>query len=100
MHYKPDSLPYFSQWKNTVGAADGYVTGLEPGTGFPNPRTFEEKQGRVIPLQAGKSVEFHVRLEGINRAERVAQLISDLDKLRGGEAEKVGFDAKWCVPRT
>lgn len=100
VHYKPETLPYFSQWKNTVGAADGYVTGLEPGTGFPNPRTFEEEQGRVVPLAAGKSVEFHVRLEGINRVERVSQLIDDLDKLRGGEAEKVGFDPKWCIPRT
>lgn len=100
VHYKPDTLPYFSQWKNTVGSADGYVTGLEPGTGFPNPRTFEEKQGRVVKLDAGKSVEFHVRLEGISRAERVSQLIGDMDKLRGGETEKVSFDGKWCTPRT
>ncbi len=100
VHYKPDTLPYFSQWKNTVGVADGYVTGLEPATGFPNPRTFEEEQGRVVPLAASKSVEFRVRLEGIHRGERISQLIGDLDKLRGGQAEKVGFDAEWCIPRT
>ncbi len=34
VHYKTDTLPYFSQWKNTVGSADGYVTGLEPVTAF------------------------------------------------------------------
>ncbi len=99
VHYKTDALPYFSQWKNTVGAADGYVTGLEPGTGFPNPRSFEEKQGRVVPLAAGQSIEFNVRLEGINRADRVTELIAQVDKLRGGEAEMVEFDSKWCTPR-
>ncbi len=100
VHYKPDTLPYFSQWKNTVGSADGYVTGLEPGTGFPNPRSFEEKQGRLVSLAAGQSIEFNLRLEGIDRAERVTQLISEVDKLRGGEPEKIAFDPKWCTPRT
>ena len=99
VHYKPTTLPYFSQWKNTVGQADGYVTGLEPGTGFPNPRTFEEQQGRVVPLAAGQSIEFNLRLEGINRPDRVSQLVDEVDQLRGGEAEKVAFDPKWCTPR-
>jgi len=98
VHYKADTLPYFSQWKNTVGLADGYVTGLEPGTGFPSPRPFEEEKGRVVPLAAGQSVEFHVRLEGINRADRISQLIADLDKLRGAAPEKIPFDEKWCMP--
>ena len=28
-------LPCFSLWRNLVPAADGYVTGIEPGTNFP-----------------------------------------------------------------
>lgn len=99
VHYKTDTLPYFSQWKNTVGAADGYVTGLEPGTGFPNPRSFEEKQGRVVALAAGQSIEFNLRLEGTSRADRVTQWIAEVDKLRGGEPEKIASDPKWCTPR-
>jgi galactose mutarotase-like enzyme len=99
VHHQTKTLPYFSQWKNTVGSADGYVTGLEPGTGFPNPRSFEEEQGRVVPLDAGQSIEFHVRLEGVNQAERVQQLIADLETLRGGNAEMVAFNPMWCVPR-
>ena len=43
-------LPCFVQWKNTAALADGYVTGLEPATNFPNPRSFEAEQGRVVPL--------------------------------------------------
>ncbi len=38
--------------------------GLEPGTGFPNPRSFEEKQGRVVRFSCGQSIEFNLRLEG------------------------------------
>ena len=41
-------MPWFTQWKNTTSVADGYVTGIEPGTNFPNPRTYEGEQGRVI----------------------------------------------------
>lgn len=43
-------LPCFTLWKNTAAMADGYVTGLEPGTNFPNPRHFERSNGRVISL--------------------------------------------------
>ena len=43
-------LPCFSLWKNTVGEADGYVTGLEPATNFPNPHRFEKSKGRVAYL--------------------------------------------------
>ncbi len=99
VHYKTDTLPYFTQWKNTVGSSDGYVTGLEPGTGFPNTRPFEAEQGRVVALEGGKSVEFHVRLEATSKAERVKQLIADVDRHRGGDAETIAFDEKWCMPK-
>jgi hypothetical protein len=43
-------LPRFIQWKNTAAVEDGYVTGLEPATNYPNPRWVEREQGRVIAL--------------------------------------------------
>ncbi len=48
-------FPYFTLWKNTAAETDGYVTGLEPGTSFPNLRSFERAQGRVITLAPGAS---------------------------------------------
>jgi Domain of unknown function (DUF4432) len=33
--YNVDALPCFTLWKNTDTLKEGYVTGLEPGTGFP-----------------------------------------------------------------
>ncbi|MBU6277048.1 MAG: aldose 1-epimerase family protein [Planctomycetes bacterium] len=57
------TLPCFTLWKNQGGLADGYVTGLEPGTNFPNPRSFEETQGRVVPLAPNASATFDLALE-------------------------------------
>ena len=48
-------LPRLTVWKNTAAVEDGYVTGLEPGTGFPFNRRVERKAGRVPKLAPGKS---------------------------------------------
>ncbi|MEO8268591.1 MAG: aldose 1-epimerase family protein [Aureliella sp.] len=96
VHYRPETLPFFSQWKNTVAEADGYVTGLEPATGFPNPRSFEESQGRLVHLQAGESREFVLAIEGIASAERIAAVKREL--AGAGDAPSISaFDADWCV---
>ncbi|MCA9268545.1 MAG: aldose 1-epimerase family protein, partial [Planctomycetales bacterium] len=63
LRYDKRKLPCFTLWKNPVAAADGYVTGLEPGTNFPNPRTFEGQQQRVVKLPPGKSISFDLALE-------------------------------------
>jgi hypothetical protein len=49
------ALPCFTVWKAEHNIADGYVTGLEPGTGWPLPRPVERKEGRVPRLRAGGS---------------------------------------------
>ena len=51
-------LPYFTQWKNTASEADGYVTGMEPATGYPFNRKVERAAGRVPKLAAGESRSF------------------------------------------
>ena len=53
-----EQLPCFTLWKNTAGLADGYVAGLEPGTGFPNPRSVERQAGRVPKLAPGETRNF------------------------------------------
>jgi hypothetical protein len=55
-------LPCFTIWKNTAAAWDGYVTGLEPGTNYPNPRSFEQRQGRVVSLKPGESRAFDLAI--------------------------------------
>ncbi len=50
LEFRNDQLPAFTLWKNTAGLRDGYVTGLEPGTNYPNPRPFEQARNRVVRL--------------------------------------------------
>jgi hypothetical protein len=71
LSWRADTLPCFSLWKNQGGLADGYVTGLEPATNYPNRRSFEEAQGRVVPLAPGESVTFDLAIEHL-AGERLA----------------------------
>ncbi len=51
-------LPYITIWKNTASTAEGYVTGLEPGTGFPFNRWVERQFDRVPRLKPGQTRNF------------------------------------------
>ena len=55
MKFLVKELPYLTLWKNTAAEGEGYVTGIEPGTNFPNNRRIERKLGRVPKLAAGAS---------------------------------------------
>lgn len=75
-------VPCFTLWKNTGAEQDGYVTGLEPGTNFPNLRSFERRHGRLITLAPGASRT--VRLElGIHSGQpAVAAVVQEVAKLQ------------------
>src|SRR5262249_25080539 len=53
----------------------GYVTGLEPGTNYPNRRSFEKLRKRVVSLPPGAAhavdlaLEFHPDPASVPRAE-------------------------------
>lgn len=58
MSFNTAELPYLTVWKNTNAVEEGYVTGIEPGTGFPYNRRIERKAGRVPKLAAGAARSF------------------------------------------
>ena len=89
MRYSTKQLPYFTLWKNTPMAADGYVTGLEPATNFPNPRTFEKEQGRVVSLAPGATVKFEVDLDIHADAQGVSNAEQAIAKIQAGTKPKV-----------
>jgi peroxiredoxin len=60
MAYSVKELPFFTLWKNPAATEDGYVTGLEPGTGFPRNRAIERKFGRVPKLGPHQSRSFTI----------------------------------------
>ena len=55
--WQKSELPCFTLWKNPQALADGYVTGLEPGTSLPNLKSLEREQGRLITLGPGESYD-------------------------------------------
>ncbi len=83
-------FPCFTLWKNTGAEADGYVTGLEPGTNFPNLRSFERAQGRVTTLAPGASRR--VSLEMAIHADKnaVSAVASEISQLQ--ETSTVKFN--------
>lgn len=76
------TLPYFNLWKNTAAIEDGYVTGLEPATGFPRFRAREREAGRVRILKAGESVTMNLSIEILESAELVAEFAGDIDRIQ------------------
>ena len=89
LHFHTGALPCFSLWKNGPPLADGYVTGLEPGTNFPNPRSFEGGQGRVRKLAAGETARFELGLEFHDAAAPVQQAERRIEKLQAAATPEI-----------
>jgi hypothetical protein len=92
-------LPCYTLWKNTTTSPDGYATGLEPATNFPNRRTFEGQRGRVVRLQPGGRVRFALGLEIHAGPGEVAAAEKQVAALQAGTEPRV-FDKPqpdWCV---
>ena len=60
LKYSVAELPHLTLWKNTLSEPNGYVTGIEPGTSFPNNRRVERKAGRLAVLEPGQTRPFTV----------------------------------------
>ncbi len=82
LRYKLEDFPCFTLWKNTSGTADGYVTGLEPATNYPNSRRFEREQGRVISLAGGESRTTTLTIETMDSKEAVATAEAEIEALQ------------------
>jgi hypothetical protein len=86
MNYAVEQLPFFTLWKNTTAVEEGYVTGLEPGTGFPANRSIERKAGRVPKLKPGETRPFAIEV-GLHAGKQdVSQAASRIKALQGDRA--------------
>jgi hypothetical protein len=85
MSYSTDQLPYFTLWKNTTAIEEGYVTGLEPGTGFPANRSIERQAGRVPKLKPNEARKFAIDfalLAGNEQVNRATAVIAGFQGIR------------------
>ena len=96
-HHAP-SLPCYSLWKNPTALEDGYVTGLEPGTNFPNPRSFEGEQGRVMKLAPGASHSMRLALDFLDQPQAIAKVEHEISTLQGESTPQVHPEPlpDWC----
>ena len=84
MSYAIGQLPYFTLWKNTTAMEEGYVTGLEPGTGSPANRSIERQAGRVPKLKPNETRRFAIDV-GIHAGKlSVEQTAAQITKLQAG----------------
>ena len=81
--YDVKELPYFTLWKNTDTLKEGYVTGLEPGTGFAYTRRIERRFGRVPKLAPGASRSFTLAYTILADAQSVAATGKDIAAIQG-----------------
>ena len=102
MRFKKSELPCYTIWKNPVATEDGYVTGLEPATNFPNPRSFEEGQNRVVKLPPGDKIEFQLELEIHGGEDGVAASEKQIAAIQRGTQPTI-YDKPlrgWCADVT
>ncbi len=84
LRFDKKQLPRFIVWKNTGAEEDGYVTGLEPATNFPNSKPFERDAGRVLTLRPGDRYVTHLSVEVHDSPAGVASVLKEIDRLQGG----------------
>jgi hypothetical protein len=89
LRFRTDQLPAFTLWKNTGGLRDGYVTGLEPGTNYPNARPFEKAHKRVVTLPVDGSYVAETTLEVLATTEAVTAVEAEVKTLQSQGAAKV-----------
>ncbi len=89
MTFPVEQLPYVTLWKNTNAKEEGYVTGLEPGTGFPYNRRIERKQGRVPKLPPGQSRRFTLDFALHADRDSVARAAAQIERIQAGRKTQI-----------
>jgi hypothetical protein len=89
LQYSVAELPYFTLWKNTDTEKQGYVTGLEPGTGYAYNRSIERTFGRVPKLAAGASRSFNLDNTVLQTATEVDAVAREIAQIQAGRQTQV-----------
>lgn len=82
-------LPYVTLWKNLTALEEGYVTGLEPGTGFPYPRRLEREAGRVPRLKPGETRRFAIDVGVHTTAAAVTTVDEQIKRIQSGRSPQI-----------
>jgi len=98
LDFNTKQLPCFTVWKNTTAREDGCVTGIEPGVNFPNERSYEGEQGRVIKLDPGGQAQFKLGINWHSTDREVQTRQQRIEKLQSAAEPKIFQTPQpgWC----
>jgi hypothetical protein len=80
-------LPFMTLWKNEAPSKAGYVTGLEPGTSFPLPKSAERAARRVPMLNGGESHHAKVTFRALVAREEVEDAADSIRRLQRADPQ-------------
>lgn len=83
MYWSTKQLPYLTIWKNTSAIEDGYVTGIEPATGYPFNRKVERAAGRVPKLAPAETRRFTLNFGLHNSEAAVKNAVKRIQAIQG-----------------
>jgi hypothetical protein len=83
LSFNLNELPCFTIWKNTAARENGYVTGLEPATNYPNPKRFEREKGRVVKLRGKASYDIHLTVAAHDTRASVREAEAEIASIQG-----------------
>ena len=89
MGFAVAELPYVTLWKNLTALEEGYVTGLEPGSGFPYTRRIEREAGRVPKLKPGELRRFAVDVALHRTREAVRAADDEITRIQNGRPTQI-----------
>lgn len=83
VRFRPETLPWFTVWKNTMALEEGYVTGIEPGANLPNLRPYERDHGRLPQIPPGGTYRCDLQLVIAGNSEEVRRLQATATNCQG-----------------
>lgn len=75
--WKTDTLPYFTQWKNT--RRNMYVNGIEPGNCVPEGQNSARKSGRLVMLEPDETVTYSLTIEVLENINQITDFKRQID---------------------
>jgi hypothetical protein len=87
--YEVKHLPCLTLWKNFAAEEDGYVIGIEPGTGYPRPRRLERMAGRVPQLGPGETHTFALKFDLLADTKSVQNAEEQIQRIQAGQPTEI-----------
>lgn len=82
LSFNKSDFPYFILWKTQRPNGDIYVSGMEPAVNFPNTRSFEKKNGRLVALGPKETKSFRLEFDILANRSEVNQCVSRIKELQ------------------